>query len=130
VSDVLKATPEDLSTEVVAGCVGEGPASEFAGFLALYRELPDVDAALAKPESAPVPREPAVLYALVGAIAERVRAGSAPAAAAVRYTSRFPDEFALLAVRDLLAVSPALAGDPSVQAWITQARGRGLFLAA
>jgi hypothetical protein len=130
VSDVLKATPEELATEVVAGCVGEGPATEFAGFLALYRELPDVDAALAKPESATVPREPAVLYALVGAIAERVRAGAAPAAAAVRYTSRFPDEFALLAVRDLLSVSPTLAGDPSVQAWIAQARGRGLFLAA
>jgi hypothetical protein len=130
VSDTIRATPEDLATEVVAGCVGEGPAAEFAGFLALYRELPDVDAALAKPDSAPVPREPAVLYALVGAIAERVRAGAAPAAAAVRYTSRFPDEFALLAVRDLLAVSPALAGDPSVQTWIAQARGRGLFLAA
>jgi hypothetical protein len=130
VSDVLAATPEDLATEVVAGCVGEGPAAEFAGFTALYRELPDVDQALARPDSAPIPREPAVLYALVGAITERIRTGAAPAAAAIRYASRLPDEFALLAVRDLLAVSPALAGDPSVQAWITQARGRDLFLAA
>ncbi len=130
VSDVLAKTPEDLSTEVVAGCVGEGPAAEFAGFLALYRDLPDVDRALADPDHTPVSREPAVLYALVGAIVERVRAGAAPAAAAVRYASRFPDEFALLAVRDLLAVSPPLAGDPAVQAWIARARGRGLFLAA
>jgi hypothetical protein len=130
VSDVLKATPVDLATEVVAGCVSEGPAAEFAGFLALYRELPDIDQALAKPETAPVPREPAVLYALVGAVVERVRAGTAPEVSAIRYVSRFPDEFALLAVRDLLAVSPSLAGDPVVQAWIGQARGRGLFLAA
>jgi hypothetical protein len=130
VSDVLKATPGDLTTEVVAGCVGEGPAAEFTAFLALYRELPDLDQALAKPEAAPVPREPAVLYALVGSVVERVRAGAAPAAAAISYASRFPDEFALLAVRDLLAVSPPLAGDPAVQAWIGQARGRGLFLAA
>jgi hypothetical protein len=130
VSDVLKATPGDLTTEVVAGCVGEGPAAEFAGFHTLYRELPDVDQALSKPEVAPVPREPAVLYALVGAVVERVRSVAAPAAAAVRYAARFPDEFALLAIRDLLAVSPSLAGDPAVQAWIGQARGRGLFLAA
>jgi hypothetical protein len=130
VSDVLRATPEDLSPEVVAGCVGEGPATEFAGFVALFRELPDVDGALARPDAAPVPREPAVLYALVGAIVERVRTGAAPAHAAVRYAARFPDEFALLAVRDFVAVAPTLAGDPAVQAWIAQARGRGLFLAA
>jgi hypothetical protein len=64
------------------------------------------------------------------AIVERVRTGAAPAANAVRYASRFPDEFALLDVRDLVAVSPQLADDPAVQAWIAQARGRGLFLAA
>jgi MoxR-like ATPase len=130
VSDVLAAPSPDRSAEVVAGCVGEGAAAEFVGFLQLYRELPDVDAALAHPDTAPVPREPAVLYALVGAVVERVRAGAAPAAAAVRYCSRLPDEFALLAVRDLIAVSPSLAGDPAVQAWIARARGRGLFLAA
>jgi MoxR-like ATPase len=78
VSDVVKAAPADLATEVVAGCVGDGPSAEFAGFVTLYRELPDVDSALAKPEAAPVPREPAVLYALVGAVVERVRAGAAP----------------------------------------------------
>lgn len=130
VSDVLRATPQDLTHEVIAGCVGDGAAAEFVGFLQLFRELPVVDAALAHPDTAPVPREPAVLYALVGAVVERVRTGAAPAAAAVRYCSRLPDEFALLAVRDLIAVSPPLAGDPAVQAWIARARGRGLFLAA
>src|SRR5437764_242324 len=74
-SDVLAATPDDLAHAVVAGCVGEGPAAEFAAFRQLYRELPDVDAALTAPDATPVPREPAVLYALVGALVEKCRAG-------------------------------------------------------
>src|SRR3954470_18736272 len=66
VSDSLAATPSDLLHQVAAGCVGDGPAAEFLGFLKLYRELPDLDAVLARPEQSPVPREPAVLYPLVG----------------------------------------------------------------
>ena len=64
-SDVLAVTPDDLAHAAVAGCVGEGPAAEFAAFRQLYRELPDVDAALTAPDATPVPREPAAhrLYA-------------------------------------------------------------------
>ena len=71
VSDVLAKTPADLLHAVVAGCVGDGPAAEFVGFLRLYRDLPDLDQVLARPDTSPVPREPAVLYALVGALVER-----------------------------------------------------------
>ena len=130
VSDVLTDTPPTLQHPVVAGCVGDGPAAEFVGFLQLYRELPDVDAALAAPDATPVPREPAVLYALVGALVERCRADTTPVANVFRYAARLPDEFALLTLRDVLAVRPKLASHPTVQAWIAQARKKGLFLAA
>src|SRR4051794_31474279 len=43
VSDVLPRTADDLLHPVVAGCVGDGAAAEFLGFLRLYRELPDLD---------------------------------------------------------------------------------------
>jgi hypothetical protein len=130
VSDALAHTPNDLVPAVVAGCVGEGPAAEFVAYVQLCRALPDVDAALADPASAPVPREPAVLYALVGAVVERLRAGTAPPANVAAYCARLPDEFALLALRDALAVKPQLAGQPAVQGWIARARARGLFEAA
>ena len=129
VADVLARTPEDLLPAVVAGCVGDGPAAEFLGFCRLYRELPDLDAALARPETAAVPREPAVLYALVGALVEKCRKDSAPVTSFVAYATRLPDEFALLALRDLLAVKPALVADPAVQQWIARARQKGFFLA-
>ncbi len=130
VSDVLPGTPPELLHRVVAGCVGDGPAAEFVGFLQLYRELPDVDSALTAPDATPVPREPAVLYALVGALVERCRADAGPVANFVRYATRLPDEFGLLALRDLLALRPKLASNPAVQAWIAKARTKGLFLAA
>ena len=130
VSDSLAATPTDLLHQVAAGCVGDGPAAEFLGFLKLYQELPDLDAVLARPDQSPVPREPAVLYALVGALVERCRQAQAPLPQFVTYALRLPDEFALLALRDALAVQPKLAGLPAVQQWIAKARQKGLFLAA
>ena len=129
VSDVLKSTPAELLHQVVAGCVGDGPAAEFAGFLQLYRELPDVDACLTSPATAPVPREPAVLYALVGALVERCRHAGAPLANFVAYATRLPDEFAMLAVRDALALNPKLAALPAVQQWVRAARAKGFFTA-
>jgi ATPase family associated with various cellular activities (AAA) len=130
VSDVLAATPEALLHRVAAGCVGDGPAAEFAGFLRLYRELPDVGQALSHPETTPVPKEPAVLYALVGALVETCRQDAAPLANFVTYAIRMPDEFALLALRDALAINPKLVALPKVQQWIAGARSKGLFLAA
>ena len=129
-SDVLPRAPDRLLHAVVAGCVGEGPAAEFAAYLRLYRELPDVDAVLATPDVSPVPKDPAVLYALVGALVEVCRQDRAPVSSFVRYASRLPDEFALLAIRDALAANPRLVALPSVQGWIAQARNRGLFLSA
>ena len=82
------------------------------------------------PATAPVPREPAVLYALVGALVEAVKADGGLQAKFVAYASRLPDEFALLAFRDAVAVQPTLVAHPAVQRWIAKARGQGLFPAA
>ena len=129
VSDVLDRAADDLLHPVVAGCVGDGPAAEFLGFLRLYRELPDLDGVLARPDTAPVPREPAVLYALVGALVEKCKADQASLAGFVKYALRLPDEFGVLALRDALPLNPRLAVLSAVQQWIARARQKGLFVA-
>ena len=96
----------------------------------MYRELPDLDLVLKSPDSSPVQREPAVLYALVGALVEVCRQDQAPLSVFVKYATRLPDEFALLALRDAMAVNRKLVSLPSVQAWIAQAHAKGLFAAA
>jgi hypothetical protein len=128
VSRVLPSAPKDLVRDVVSGAVGEGPAVEFAGFLALYQQLPDIDAVLRTPSTASIPTEPAVLYSLVGAVVEKVRSDRKKADAAVTYAKRMPDEFGMLALRDLLAVDKTLVRTvPGITKWVADARAKGLF---
>jgi hypothetical protein len=128
VSQVLPHTPADLLHAVVAGCVGEGPAAEFVGFARLCQELPELDQVLAQPLATPVPREPAVLYALVGALVEKCRTADATTTANfVQYATRLPDEFGVLAMRDALSLNGKLIALPAAQAWLARARQRGLI---
>jgi hypothetical protein len=131
VSQVLARTPPELLHAVVAGCVGAGPAAEFAGFCQICRQLPDLDEVLANPAAVSVPREPSVLYALVGALVERCRPGDpAKLLGLTQYATRLPDEFSVLAMRDALALHPKLISQPLAQQWLTQVRQRGLVPAA
>lgn len=128
VSQVLGHTPADLLHPVVSGCVGEGPSAEFVGFVRVCKDLPDIDLVLSKPTVTPVPREPAVLYALVGALVETCRQGDQAALGSfVQYATRLPDEFGVLAMRDALAINPRLVALPAAQTWLAKARQRGLF---
>lgn len=127
VSDVIQRTPNELLHPVLAGCVGDGPAAEFLGFLRLYRELPDLDQVLAKPDNSPVPREPAVLYALVGALVERCRSTKTVLSNFITYVLRLPEEFTMLAIRDAVPMQSNLWGHPLLQSWIAKARAKGLF---
>lgn len=62
-----------------------------------------------------MPREPAILYALAGALAEHCREADAPTLQAfVQYAGRMPEEFGVLAMRDAVAANPkviAFAGN-------------------
>jgi hypothetical protein len=129
-SDVLRVTPKDLIQRVAAGCVGEGPAAEFTAFLELYLQLPDIDSVLSNPATTTVPKETSVLYALVGALVERVKTDTSKASQFVRYATRLPDEFSMLALRDALAADKRLRSNPDVLGWVDRARSKGLFVAA
>jgi hypothetical protein len=123
VSKTLKAVPDVLRHPIFAGTVGEGPAAEFIAFLNIYEQLPDPDAVLANPTGSTVPREPSVLYALCGALTEKVRRGEPkhlPAFA--KYVGRLPDEFGVLAMRDACACQPRLLQVPDAASWVKSHR--------
>lgn len=94
--------PGDLELAALAGAVGEGAAGEFVAFLRDARALPDLDAILASPETAPVPDQPSTLYAVVSGLASRCTVETFPAIAA--YTQRLGKaghgEFSVLLLRD------------------------------
>ena len=115
-SDVIRANPPvEVEHELIAGCVGDGAATEFSGFLRLYRKLPSIDAILLGPRTAPVPNEPAVLYALATALGRKATKDNLEAVCA--YTDRLPSEFSVLCMKDAVALNSKIANCRAFLNW-------------
>ena len=56
-----------------AGAVGAGAAAEWLGFIKIFRQLPNIDAALLNPDKVDLPNnDPSTLYAFVAGLSGRV----------------------------------------------------------
>lgn len=89
----------ELQMEMISGAVGEGPATEFTGYLQILHKVPDEHEVLKNPMTAPVPVEdPAIMYALclnlALAVTEKTRDNF------FIYLSRIPQDFAVMTVKD------------------------------
>jgi hypothetical protein len=99
VSRILDRSPDaTVEHEMFAGAVGAGAATEFSGFLKMFRELPNIDAILLNPRGEPVPESPAAQYAVASALAHR--ASDTNFDRICHYLDRMPTEFRVLSVRD------------------------------
>lgn len=111
--------PVSLPTEVffanIAGDVGEGAAAEYTGFRKIYESLPNVDALLLNPAKADVPSDPAVLYALTGAIAHRTTKDNFDRVS--EYLGKMPPEFQVMAVSDAMKLKPEIKNTKAFVAW-------------
>jgi hypothetical protein len=97
-SRMLDVAGGDLDFEMASGITGEAHATEFLGFLRIYKNLPDPDVILMKPKEAKVPEDPATLFAVCGAIANK--ASEQNIGRVVEYANRLPVEFSVLLIRD------------------------------
>lgn len=115
---ILASTPDpEVELSLLKGTVGPGAAAEFAGFSRMFRQLPDPDAVINRPDTAVVPEEPATLYALCEALAKR--AGDDTAENIVTYASRLPSEFGVLLVRDAVKNHRGVVESPAFSRWAT-----------
>lgn len=117
VSNVLGVVPKHLEVSTFAGAVGEGPAAEFAAFLKIFRNLPNPDAILMNPDNADVPSDPATLYALSGALANRATPHSMDAL--VTYLNRIPKEFGILCMTMAVRRDKELSQTHGFTKWTT-----------
>ena len=115
VSDVLGTVPPEAEFECFKGAVGEGAAAEFVGFLRIFRRLPNPDAILLNPDTSDVPSDPATLYALSGALAQRATTGNFERLC--RYAERMPPEFSVLTVSVAARRDPSLATTQAFTQW-------------
>ncbi len=115
-SNILKAKPQpEIEYQLFQGTVGTSAAAEFAGFLKIWRELPEIELIMAKPEEAPVPADPAVTYALCEALARK--AGPETMPALVAYAARLEPEFSVLLMRDAVCHNSGIVGTEAFAGW-------------
>jgi len=115
VFNLIGAVPSEAEFPVFAGAVGEGAAAEFTGFLRIFRKLPDPDSVLRNPTTAEVPTDPATLYAISGALANRAEKDVMPNL--VKYLSRLPQEFSVLTMTMGMRRNNAIAGTKEFTEW-------------
>ncbi len=115
VSDVLGVVSSDAEYECFKGAVGEGPAAEFVGYLRIFRKLPNPDNILINPTTAEVPTDPATLYALSGAIAQRATVANFDRVCT--YSERMPPEFSVLTISYAARKNPDLANTQAFNKW-------------
>lgn len=113
---VQQGVSRSVEQGLLAGTVGEAAALEFAAFLSLYRELPDMDAMLANPDTAPIPTKPALCYAVANALARK--ATMVNVAAVMTYLGRVPQqEYSVMAVKDMCERDAKLARCGALTKW-------------
>ncbi|CCH50162.1 AAA family ATPase [Pseudodesulfovibrio piezophilus] len=115
---IVASVPDpDVELSLLKGTVGPGAAAEFAGFSKMFRQLPDPDGVINHPETADVPDEPAVLYALCEALAQK--ADEETTESIMAYASRLPSEFGVLLVRDAVKTHRGMVDSPAFSQWAT-----------
>jgi hypothetical protein len=111
--------PTELPTEVffanVAGDVGEGAAAEYTGFRRIYENLPSVESILMNPAKADVPKDPAVLYALTGALAHKTSKDNFDRVC--EFVDRLSPEFQVMCVSDAMKLKPEIKTTKAFVSW-------------
>jgi hypothetical protein len=100
----------------LAGVIGEGVAREFLGYLKVFKDLPDIADIIAAPNSIAVPTQPDTLYALTGQIA--TEADHKNIDHLVEYLDRFPKEFQVIGLKELIKVDASFIATPALSNWI------------
>ncbi len=118
--------PKDIESELIQGAAGEGFASEFMGFLKIYRNMPNLDLILMNPDEVETPEDkrPDLKYAICLGLASKFskihikeRKSKNALINAFSYIKRIDPEFQVLFVKDLISYNEYLAATTSFIKW-------------
>lgn len=119
-SDIFKDTDvfDETDLEIAKGTIGEGPAIEFNGYMAIHESLPSIKAIVKDPMNTPISNEMGVKYALTGLIAHEVDEKNITQLA--KFVERLPSEFQLLTWRAAVRINPDIMNTKYIGDWITK----------
>ena len=110
--------PADVEYETYGSVVGEGAAAEFIAYKKYASQMPNLDALLIDPKKAPIPEEPATLYATVTGLAARATKDNFERI--VTYTDRLEPEFGIMCVKDAITRNDKICETKAFHAWATR----------
>lgn len=120
-SKIVNSIPKEMHLQTLSGTVGAGPAGEYVAFRDVYMSLPSIEDVLKNPEKATLSKEPATMYAIVGAMTEACRTRhkeKASLQAVCTYINRLPAAFAAVFYHDVAQVAPMAMALPGCQEWV------------
>jgi len=104
VSELIKCGETHLAA--FAGSVGDAAATQFKGFLRVYKELPDLNDLVSNPLTVVIPTDPAVLWAITMALVSFVTKANADNVFA--FINRMNGDFGALFLMGIDAKSPKI----------------------
>ena len=116
-----RGVPQGAELAAYSAIAGQDFGGEFTGFLRICQNLPDPRLCIASPATAEVPTDPAVLFALCGALARLATKDNAEKWH--EYIGRLPREFGVVAVRDMIRRVPQMTETKSHIEWLTRNQG-------
>ena len=103
--------------EAISGTVGRSICADFMGYRKLKAHMPDLDKIVSSPDSAEIPTDAMVLYALASGLAHKMNQSNA--GNIIKYLKRLDQqEFAAFAVKDAVNRDPELKKSEAVRQWI------------
>jgi len=112
----LPSVDEETLFFGVSALVGDGPAGEYIAFRQIYKSLPDVDHLIANPHTYKKDDNPAIMYALSGALA--ARAEDSKMDNILKVIKKLPDEFQVVAIKDSVKRNRDIINHPAMSSWI------------
>lgn len=114
--------PKELEFETFKGATGEAFAAEYCSYLKMFRELPNLDNIILNPKTAPVSKEPSILYALAYALGARMTPVNMEAI--LQYLERIEQtEISVVVMKDALRRDQTLAIGKAYINWATKVGG-------
>lgn len=102
----------------LAGALGEGMAREFLGYCKVYMQLPGLEEILRAPTTIPVPDERSIIWAITGSIATWAKESILDKL--MLFVDRFPKEFQVVTLREMVRRQPALGASTVITNWISK----------
>lgn len=117
-NDLNDGVADGNMLEIFGGTVGVAAATEFVGFVRVFRELPDYESIKRRPTACAIPSDVAVKYAIANMLA--VHTTPDAMGRVMQYVDRLPSEFQILTTQTMTSRNKKLTETSAYIQWCSK----------